>query len=224
MQKNILLVDDHAVMRNGLRLLLEELDVSLQFFEAADGDAALEILRRQPIDVVILDIHLGETDSVALVELLSIRYPQAYILIFSMLPEKVYGRRFLQAGARSYLPKSSSLLEIRRAFELVLGRKTYMSQEMIETMAGQLGQPETGSPFDALSRREFEIATLVLSGETVSGIAQKLNVKPSTVGTYKSRIFEKLRIKTLFQLKDLAMLYNLPSPAWNRRPDAEVKS
>ncbi|GAB4093728.1 response regulator [Flaviaesturariibacter terrae] len=206
-------------MRSGLRLLLEELSPSLHFFEASDADAALEIMRRYPIDVVVLDIHLGETDSISLVELLSIRYPHAYILIFSMLPEKVYGRRLMQVGARSFLPKSSALAEIRRAFELVLGRKTYMSQELIESLSGEANPVPSGSPFDALSRREFEFVLLVLSGAGISDIAQKLNVKPSTVGTYKARVFEKLRIRTLFELKDLALLYNVSSQALGKQAD-----
>ncbi|TCJ13965.1 response regulator transcription factor [Flaviaesturariibacter flavus] len=208
MEKKVLIVDDHAVMRAGLKLLLQDAFANLQLFEAGDGDEAMEVLRQQHIDILVMDIHIRNTDSISLVELISIRYPKTYILVFSMLPEKVYGRRMLAAGARSYLPKESTLDEIKKAFELVFRRKTYMSQNFAEIMAGA-GATQALNPFDQLSRREFEIVNLLLSGASINAIAQSINVKPSTVGTYKARVFEKLRIATVFELKDLAVLYKM---------------
>jgi two-component system, NarL family, invasion response regulator UvrY len=114
----------------------------------------------------------------------------------------------LKAGARGFLPKESTLDEIKKAFDLVLQQKTYLSQNFIEILAGQVSTDNTLNPFEILSHREFEIVNLLLSGLSINAIAQTLNLKPSTVGTYKIRVFEKLKIKSVFELKDLAMLFN----------------
>ena len=114
----------------------------------------------------------------------------------------------LKAGARGFLPKESTLEEIKKAFDLVLQQKTYLSQNFIEILAGSVSTDTAFNPFEKLSHREFEIVNLLLSGSSINAIAQTLNVKPSTVGTYKIRVFEKLKIKTIFELKDLAMLFD----------------
>jgi two-component system invasion response regulator UvrY len=208
-EKKVLIVDDHAVMRSGLKLLLEDAFNGLQVLEAGNGDVVLQHFRDHHIDILVMDIHIQDTDSISLVELVSIRYPKTYILVFSMLPEKVYGRRMLAAGARSYLPKESPLDEIKKAFELVFRRKIYRSQHFTEILAAVAMAKSPVIPFDHLSRREFEIANLLLSGTSINAIAQRLNVKPSTVGTYKARVFEKLKINTVFELKDLAVLFRM---------------
>lgn len=206
--KNVLIVDDHAVVRTGLKLLLHDFYQGLKIYEASNGDEVMREFKLHKIDLLVMDIHMANTDSIGLVELISIKYPKTYTLIFSMLPEKIYGKRMLKAGARGYLPKESTLDEIKKAFDLVLQQKTYLSQNFIEILAGQVSTDNTLNPFEILSHREFEIVNLLLSGLSINAIAQTLNLKPSTVGTYKIRVFEKLKIKSVFELKDLAMLFN----------------
>lgn len=206
--KNVLIVDDHAVMRTGLRLLLQDFYQGLKIYEASTGDEVLPLFKTHRIDLVVMDIHIANTDTIGMVELLSIKYPRTYTLVFSMMPEQIYGRRMLKAGARGFLPKESTLEEVKKAFDLVLQQKTYLSQNFIEILAGHATTDTTHNPFEKLSHREFEIVNLLLSGTSINAIAQALNVKPSTVGTYKLRVFEKLKIKTVFELKDLAVLFD----------------
>jgi len=205
--KNVLIVDDHAVMRTGLRLLLQDFYQGLEIYEAGTDAEVLQQFKLHWIDLVVMDIHIANTNTIELVELISIKYPRTYTLVFSMMPEQIYGRRMLKAGARGFLPKESTLEEIKKAFDLVLQQKTYLSQNFIEILAGHVSTGSGVNPFEKLSHREFEIVNLLLSGFSIAAIAQTLNVKPSTVGTYKLRVFEKLKIKTVFELKDLAMLF-----------------
>lgn len=207
--KNILLLDDHLVVRKGLIAVLTDVYKNLRFFEAADDETALKILKEQHIDLVVLDLQLPGIDAIHLIELILIRHPQIYILIFSILPEAMYGRRVLKAGASGFLNKDAPFEEVKKAFDLALSGKKYMSQQLVEILAQNISNRVPSNPFEKLSHREFEIIHLFLNGKSISEISKKLNIKPSTVGTYKSRIFEKLNVATLFELNNLAAIYGV---------------
>lgn len=206
-----MLVDDHMVIRKGLIALLGDLYMGLGFFEAADDETALKVLRGYRIDVVVMDLQIPGADAIQLIELISIKYPSIYILVFSMLPEAVYGRRIFKAGASGYLGKDAPIEEVKRAFDQAFARKKYMSQHLVELFAQQVSNKIPPNPFEKLSHREFEIIHLLLNGTSISSIGKRLNIKPSTVGTYKSRIFEKLNVSSLFELNRLAVLYGVNS-------------
>lgn len=206
-RKKVLIVDDHVVTRIGLRELLIDLYPLIEIVEACDGDSMLEKLKAKKIDLIILDIQMDNTDTIRLVEMLSIKSPKTNILIFSMLSEKIYGRRLLNAGAKGFLTKSAPLHEIKKAIDTVLESKKYISPLLGDIIAHNPIEERSSDPFSVLSQREFEIAHDLLSGSSMNTISQKLNIKPSTVGTYKSRIFEKLSVHNMFELKDLATLY-----------------
>ena len=205
--KRVLIVDDHAVMRMGLKELLQDLQPGVQILEANDGDEMLDVLRKNAIDLVVLDIHLPNTDTIKLVELSTIRFPQTDILIFSMLSEQIYGRRLLKAGAKGFLSKNAALEEIRHGLSMALHSKRYLSPALLDLLMRNADEQHHADPFGRLSQREFEIVHDLLSGATINTIATRLNLKPSTVGTYKARIFEKLQVQTVFELKELATLY-----------------
>lgn len=207
-EKHVLIVDDHAVMRKGVKQIFTDLGYGVAIHESGDGDSMLEQFRQKKIDLLIMDIHMPNTDSIRMVELVSIRYPKTYILVFSMLPEHIYGRRMLKAGARGFLPKLSSIDEIRDAFSLALRHQVYLTPGLSDLLEKEEGVEGRYDPFAQLSDREFEIVNLLLSGCSINSIAQRLNLKHSTVGTYKARIFEKVQVRTIFELKDLATLYN----------------
>jgi len=209
--KNILLVDDHMVIRTGLKALLLDYYIQLNIWEASDGDETMCVLKHHKIDLILLDLQIPNTDTIGLIELISIKYPHIHILVFSMLPERIYARRILKAGASGYLPKDSSPDEMKKAFDLALRNKKYLSPNLQNLFASHEEGTNTSSPFDKLSHREFEIITLLLAGRNMAAIAQTLNIKPSTVGTYKTRIFEKLQVETVFELKEMATLYNFKS-------------
>ena len=211
--KNILLVDDHMVIRTGLKALLNDYYVQLSIMEAENEAQTLQSLKQHKIDLLIMDLQIPNTDVIGLIEMISIKYPRCYILVFSMLPEKIYARRVLSAGASGYLPKDSSPEEMKKAFDHALAEKKYLSPQLTELLSQEARQALPGNPFDRLSHREFLIVNLLLGGASITRIAERLNIKPSTVGTYKSRIFEKLSVKTIFELKEMAVLYDLSSYA-----------
>lgn len=208
-EKNILLIDDHLVIRKGLVALLTDFYTNLVFFEASNDEIALSILKKADIDLVVLDLQLPDTDAINLIEIITIKYPHIYILVFSMLPETMYGRRVLKAGASGFLNKDAPLDEVKKAFDFALARKKYMSQQLVEILTQNILNRTPANPFEKLSHREFEIIHLLLNGRSISEISKRLNIKASTVGTYKSRIFEKLSVSTVFDLNNLAALYGV---------------
>lgn len=207
-QKHILLVDDHAVTRLGLKELLLGLYPNFKISESDNGDSMLRELQAGRIDLIILDIQMTNTETFNLVELISIKYPNTYILIFSMLPEKLYGRRMLKAGAKGFLSKTASINEIKWALETTLNSKRYVSAIMADILASEALNTVT-EPFTSLSHREFEIMNDLLEGHSLNYIAQRLNLRPSTVGTYKARIFQKLQVQNVFQLKEMSLMYSV---------------
>ena len=121
-----------------------------------------------------------------------------------MSSETLYGKRFIKAGADGYLSKDASVEEVKKAIETVLNGRRYLSADLMDAFIGE----EQKNPFNTLSDREFEIASLLLTGLSIIEIASKIHLQPSTVGTYKARIFEKLHVSNILQLKEQAALYN----------------
>lgn len=207
--KNFLLIDDHVVVRSGIRTLLSDLYPNSTIDEAGDGASAAAMVEKHSYDLAMLDIQMPNTDSFALMEHFKIHYPDLKVLIFSMSPENVYALRFMQAGARGFLSKDAPLEEMKKAIDMVLTGKKYISEELLITIAeGKM--PGAGrNPFNHLSAREFEIVSMLLRGKTISGIAADLKLGVSTIGTHKGRIFGKLKVNNLLELKELANSYNI---------------
>lgn len=207
--KKFLIIDDHMVVRSGIKALLSDLYKPSTIDEAHDGESALKKIETEEYDLVLLDIQMPNTDTLALMQMISSTHQGIKVLIFSMSPENIYAQRYLKAGAMGYLNKDSSLDELIRAIDLVLKGKKYISETLLEILASSAGQEKNENPFNKLSPREFEITNLLLSGKTISQISNSLHLGVSTVGTHKSRIFEKLRVTNLLELKDLADSYQL---------------
>jgi two-component system invasion response regulator UvrY len=207
--KKFLLVDDHVVVRSGIKLLLLEIFKPAEIYEAADGDGALEKLKEQTFDLVILDIQMPKTDTIGLMEVIHTQYPDLKVLIFSMSAEKIYAKRFLKAGAKGFVSKEAPLEEIIKAVNLILSNRRYISDSLADFLADESLSTKTDNPFNRLSAREFEIATLLLSGGTISSISKSIDIRVSTVGTHKTRLFDKLGISNILELKELATSYNV---------------
>lgn len=207
--KKFLLIDDHVVVRSGIKVLLSEIYKPSQIDEAQDGDSALAKIKETEYDLVILDIQMPQTDTLGLMEYFRIKYPALRVLIFSMSPENIYAKRFLKAGAKGFISKDAPLEEIKRAINQVLENTRYISDSLLESLADSTGAGKDNNLFNKLSSREFEIVSLLLSGQTISSIANTLSLQVSTVGTHKARIFEKLKVTNMLELKDLANSYNL---------------
>jgi two-component system invasion response regulator UvrY len=207
--KRFLLVDDHVVVRSGIHGLLTEIFKPCEVDEAGDTESATEKLKQNRYDLIMMDIQMPNSDTMGLMEYIQVRYPESKVLIFSMSAENIYAKRFLKAGAKGFLSKDSSLDEIKKAFTLVLNNRKYISESFAEMLADDSFTGKPDNPFDKLSPREFEITKLLLTGQTISQISKTLNLQLSTVGTHKSRVFEKLSVTNILELKELANSYNL---------------
>lgn len=207
--KKFLLVDDHIVVRSGIKGLLSEIYKPAEIDEAGDGDGATEKLKHHSYDLIMMDIQMPNTDTLGLMEYIHIKYPMAKVLIFSMSSEKIYAKRFMKAGAKGFISKEAPLEEIKKAINLILNERMYISETLVNSLAEESFSDVSSNPFDKLSAREFEIVSLLLLGHTVSEISKSLNLQVSTVGTHKARLLEKLGVTNILELKELAVSFNL---------------
>lgn len=207
--KKFLLVDDHVIVRSGIKALLQEMYNPAEIYEAMDGETAIQKMKEGSYDLVMLDIQMPRTDTLGLMEYIHIKYPDAKVLMFSMSAEDIYARRFMKAGAYGFISKEAPMEEITRAINTILGNRKYISDALAEKLAEDSFSGKTGNPFNDLSPREFEIVSLLLEGKTVTEISQALSIQTSTVGTHKARLFEKLGVANILELKELATTYNL---------------
>jgi two-component system invasion response regulator UvrY len=207
--KKFLLVDDHMVVRSGIKMLLSDIYKASEIHEAMNGETAIAKLKETGYDLVILDIQMPNTDTLGLMEYIHHTYPDAKVLMFSMSAENIYAKRFMKAGAFGFIAKESPLEEITTAIHVILSGKKYISETLAETLAEDSFSGKPANPFNELSPREFEIVTLLLEGKTVTDISHALNIQTSTVGTHKARLFEKLGVSNILELKELATTYNL---------------
>ena len=204
-----LLIDDHTVVRSGIRTLLTGLYPHAEIDEAKDGETAIAQVRAKEYDLAMLDIQMPNTDTFSLMEFLKTNFPRLKVLIFSMSPENIYALRFIKAGAKGFISKDAPLEEIKKAIDLVLNDKKYISEELMSALAEGDTPGDGNNPFNTLSSREFEIVSMLLSGKTISLIAADLGLGLSTIGTHKSRIFNKLRVTNLLELNDMANAYEV---------------
>lgn len=207
--KNFLLIDDHEIVRSGVKNVLQELFKPCDIYEANDEKSALSQLKARTYDLVIMDVQMPGTDTAGLMEYIKTRYADIRVLMFSMSSENVYAKRFLKAGAMGFVSKNSGLLELKKAVELVLNNRKYISENLAEQLAAEIGSEQPNNPFDKLSAREFEIANLLISGKSGSQISDLLSINSSTVGTHKARLFEKLGVNNLPELIEVARIYKL---------------
>lgn len=207
--KNFLLIDDHEIVRSGVKNVLQELFKPCEIYEATDEKSALSQLKAHKYDLVIMDVQMPDTDTAGLMEYIKTRYPDIRVLMFSMSSENVYAKRFLKAGAMGFVSKNSGLTELKKAVELVLNDRKYISENLAEQLAAEIGSQQPNNPFDKLSAREFEIANLLMSGKSGSEISELLSINSSTVGTHKARLFEKLGVTNLPELIEVARIYKL---------------
>lgn len=207
--KQFLIIDDHVVIRTGIKFLLSEKFQGSEISEACDGETAILSLNNKNYELVIMDIQMPNTNSLSLMEYIKKEHPATKVLVYSMSAEKIYAKLFLKNGAMGFLSKNAPLEEIMKAIETVLDNKKYISAEFAEILADNSYKGITSSPFSQLSKRELEITKLLLSGQTLTEISKSLDLKISTVGTLKQRMFKKLDIDNLLELNELATTNNL---------------
>lgn len=192
----ILTVDDHAVVRNGVKMLFAGRPETVTFGEAGNAEEAARLVREQDWDVVVLDITLGDRSGIEVMkELKSIR-PKLPVLILSMHSEAQFARRAFKAGASGYITKDSLPDELAAAIGKVAGGGKYVSPTLAEMLLLNIDSGVDREPHEGLSDREFEIMCLIASGKTVSEIAELLSRSVKTISTYRARILEKMGMRT----------------------------
>ena len=210
----ILLADDHAIIRAGLKTYIQNIIPHSEIEEAHDGDSTFEKIKHNNYALIILDINMPATDSFGLVSNILAVKPESKILMFSMNSEEIFAKKYLNLGALGYLNKDASADEIKQAINNVMSNKRYISSSLTQTLTDNaLGKKANNqNPFDLLSSRELEIVRHLMKGESVSQIGTYLNLHTSTVGTHKARIFEKLNCKNVIGINELARLHNFIQP------------
>lgn len=205
--KKFLLIDDHAIVRSGIKFWLSAEYNPSEIDEAESGKQATLKVNNNNYDLMLLDIHMPDTNSFDLLKYILTTKPNSKVLIFSMNSEGMYAKRFLKAGAIGFVSKDAPIEEFKKAVDLTLNNRKYFSEKFIDTILNEKSGEE--NPFLKLSDREFEITSLLLEGKALGEISQLLNIHNSTTGTYKARIFEKLKVENVFQLNELAVLYDI---------------
>jgi two-component system invasion response regulator UvrY len=206
---NILLADDHTIIRTGLKLFISNYIAHSVIDEADNGNTAFKKIKDKEYQLIILDVNMPDTDSFGLVSNIIAVRPGANILIFSMYSEEIYAKKYLQLGAKGYLSKTASEEEIKKALNNVINAKRYISHSLNLHLTEEALGKKSSNPFDNLSTREFEIVLHLIKGESSAEICNALNLQASTVGTHKARIFEKLNCNNIIDINTLAKVYNL---------------
>jgi DNA-binding NarL/FixJ family response regulator len=207
--KNFLLIDDHDIVRAGMKYVILSLFSPCQVFEARDEASSLTALKEQGYHLIIMDVHMPNTNTFGLLDHIRIHYPDTGVLVYSVGAENIYAKKFLQAGASGFISKNAGLPELQKAIESCLNKKKYISAELAAQLANNFNASQSSNPFQSLTPKELEIATLLMEGNSVTGISNTLHISTSTVGTHKANILRKLNAGNLMELKELARQYNV---------------
>lgn len=195
-----LLVDDHPIVRRGVKDLLIHEQLCSEIGEVSSGEAALEAIRRKPWDLVLLDVALPDKHGLEVLKEAKLLQPRLPVLMLSLYPEKEFAMRAIRAGASGYLTKQSAPSELLTAVRRVLQGGRYITEALAEQMAEAIGGGIEGPRHARLSDREIEVLRLLGKGKAVSVIAEELSLSVKTISTYRARILEKLSCQTTAEL------------------------
>jgi DNA-binding NarL/FixJ family response regulator len=205
----ILIADDHAIVRKGLKETLQEELGHVAFGEATNGAEALQQVRKQNWDLVLLDIGMeGRSGLETLEEIRDLR-PKVPVLILSMYPESEFAVRALKLGAVGYVSKQSASDELTIAVRKVLDGGRYIGSATAERLAAAMHEESEALPHHSLSNRELQVMRLVASGKSLKEIAASLSISVKTVGTYHTRLMEKMALKSDVEITRYALLNKL---------------
>ena len=186
------IVDDHSIVRSGLRQFFED-ESDLQVVgEAASGGEAIDLVRKTEMDVLLMDLSMPGQTGIDALAMIRAKAPDLAILILSGYPEEHYALNLIRQGASGYLSKQCEPSEIVTAIRTVAQGRRHITPAVAELLAQQLTRPDEGLPHEQLSEREFQVFVRLAKGETVGDIAEGLSISVKTVSTYRTRIMEKM--------------------------------
>jgi DNA-binding NarL/FixJ family response regulator len=205
----VLLADDHAIVRNGLKEILEATGDIVVGAEATNGHEALARVRDTEVDVAVVDLSMPGRSGVELIKLIKAERPRLRLLVLSMHSEEQYAVRAVRAGAAGYLTKESAADELVAAIRRIAGGGAYISPETAERLVLASNTGSDGPPHTQLSNREYEVFRALVDGKSVTDIAAALNLSVKTISTHKSRILEKMELASQADLVRYAIRHNL---------------
>lgn len=202
---NILIVDDHAIVRQGLRQILTESDSTIFIKEADCGSEAIRQVRAGEWNVVVLDISLPDRNGIDILKQIKKEYPRIPVLMLSMHEEGLYAIRALKAGASGYITKQSAPAELMAAIHQVARGRKYLTATLAEAMADSLGADHERLPHETLSDREYQTLCLIASGKGLTDVAEEMRLSVKTVSVYRARLLEKMKLKNNAELTHYAI-------------------
>jgi len=206
---HVLIVEDHAIVRRGLKEIVADAYPRAAFGEAGDSPTALQEFQRQKWDMVLLDINIPGRGGLDVLEDMRRVHPQARVLVVSAFPEEEFAVRAFRLGAAGYLSKNQASDELVEAVATVLAGRKYVTASLAQRLADALSGEDDRAPHDALSPRELQVLRLVAGGKTVKQIAAELALSEKTVETYRARIAEKTGLSSNVELTRYAFQHGL---------------
>jgi DNA-binding NarL/FixJ family response regulator len=206
---NILIADDHPIVRRGLRQILAETPQTAAVDEASSGREVLDKVKQRDYDIVLLDISMPGMNGVDTLKELRAQKPDLHVLVLSIHPEEQYALRVLKAGASGYLTKDSAPAELVTAMQRVSSGRKYISPSLADKLALNLQANVELAAHEALSDREYHVMCLIASGKTMRDIADELSLGIKTINTYRARLLKKMKMKNNAELIRYALLNEL---------------
>jgi len=201
----VLIADDHAILRRGLAQIIAEAGDMQVCAEAENSAQTIKLAREQPVDVVLLDITMPDRNGLDTLKLLKKEKPKLAVLMLSMHPEDLYAVRAIKAGASGYLNKQSAPAQLVTAIRQVAHGRRYISPAVAEELAGSIADGSDRPAHATLSDREYETMRLIASGKTLTEIAAEMHLSVKTVSVYRARLLEKMQLKNNSELTHYAL-------------------
>ena len=205
-KKKILLADDHVIIRRGLKVLLDNYFGQSDWIETESAKNILELIEQNELTHLILDMQLQDANLLEVISFIKALRPDLPIFIYTMSAEEIFGPRMINLGVNGYLSKNCGEGEIIKAFHTFFSGKNYFSESLLELVSKKTYNSQ--NPLNSLSEREISVLTYLLKGNSVKEITEILDLKTSTVATYKGRIFDKLGVNNIIDLRNITDIYN----------------
>lgn len=212
MKRKILLADDHVIIRRGLKVLIDNYFGVSEWIETDNTKNIIELIKNNSFTHLVLDMQLQDANIIDILAQVKEINPKTPILIYTMSSEDIFGPRMHNFGISAFVSKQSNEEEVIKAFNQFLDNKVYFSEHLQDVLNNQNNISKNyKNPLDSLSEREFAVLGYLLQGDSIKDISDKLDLKPTTIATYKGRIFDKLGVNNLIDLRNIADLYNYKS-------------
>ncbi len=205
----VLVADDHPIVRQGLKQVLDNANGFVLVGEASDGAEVLRVLQEKHVDIVLLDLNMPGMDGLEVLKRVRRDSPSTRVLVLSIYPEEQYAVRVIRAGASGYMTKDTGPADMLASLRKIHEGGKHISPKVAELLANEVGADSDKPLHELLSDREFEVMRLLALGYTVTSIGETLNLSPKTISTYRTRILAKMRMESNANLTQYAIQHNL---------------